>query len=258
MKKFRYFVFVAAIVVGSICAISPCAGQQPIVVELFTSEGCSSCPPADALLTSLARQRTAVKGIDLILLGEHVEYWNGQGWNDRFSASNYTQRQYEYVRRLHLATAYTPQVVVDGRLQTAGGNANKVQSDIVEEARTPKPATVSLSLIAPDKLRVTVTDTSAGKRQVLLAVTEDNLSTTVKGGENGGRVLKHDAVVRELRALGDVSNGTFDKTVTLPHKSDWKQADLRAVVLVQDTGSGVIDGAADVPLVAADTTARGR
>jgi hypothetical protein len=258
MKKFPYFVSVVLLAVAAFGGASPSAGQQPVVVELFTSEGCSSCPPADAILSSLARQRTAVKGIDLILLGEHVEYWNGQGWNDRFSASNYTQRQYDYVRHLHLATAYTPQIVIDGHLQTSGGNRNEVQTYIVEEARSPKPATVSLSFVAPDKLRITVTDTSAGRREVLLAVTEDNLSTTVKGGENGGRVLKHDAVVRELHALGDVSNGTFDKTVTLPHKSDWKQADLRAVVLVQDAGSGVIDGAASVPFEAANTTAKGR
>ena len=258
MQKFLKALCVCLVWLGAMRAAPIMVAQQPVVVELFTSEGCSSCPPADAILSSLARQRTAVKGIDLILLGEHVEYWNGQGWNDRFSASSYTQRQYEYIRRLHLATAYTPQIVVDGHLQTAGGNSSEVQNDIVEEARTHKPATVSLSLVAPDKLRVIVNDTNAGKRQVLLAVTEDNLSTTVKGGENGGRVLKHDAVVRELRALGDVSNGTFDKTVTLPHKSDWKQADLRAVVLVQDTGSGVIDGAASVPFESANTTARGR
>jgi len=258
MQKFPNPLLLWLVCLGTMCTAPIMVAQQPVVVELFTSEGCSSCPPADAILSSLARQRTAVKGIDLIVLGEHVEYWNGQGWNDRFSSSTYTQRQYDYVRRLRLATAYTPQIVVDGHLQTAGGNANEVQSDIVEEARTPKPATVSLSFVAPDKLRVTVTDTSAGKRQVFLAVTEDNLSTTVKGGENGGRVLKHDAVVRELHALGDVSNGSFDKTITLPHKSDWKQADLRAVVLVQDTGSGVIDGAANVPFESANTTARGR
>jgi len=258
MQEFLKPLCLWLVCLGTMCAAPFIEAQQPVVVELFTSEGCSSCPPADAILSSLARQRTAVKGIDLILLGEHVEYWNGQGWKDRFSASNYTQRQYDYVRRFHLETAYTPQIIVDGHLQTVGGNRNEVQSDIVEEALTPKPATVSLSFVAPDKLRVTVTDTSAGKRQVLLAITEDNLSTTVKGGENGGRVLKHDAVVRELHALGEVSNGTFDKTVTLPHKSDWKQADLRAVVLVQDTGSGVIDGAANVPFEAANTTATGR
>src|SRR5664279_4438358 len=85
----------------------PLFAQQVVVVELFTSEGCSSCPPADALLSQLAKQRNNTK-VDLILLGEHVEYWNGQGWTDRFSAPAFTQRQYDYVHRRHLATAYTP------------------------------------------------------------------------------------------------------------------------------------------------------
>ena len=229
--------------------------QQPVVVELFTSEGCSSCPPADALLSSLAKQRTAVDGVELILLGEHVEYWNGPGWRDRFSAPTYTDRQYEYVRQLHLATAYTPQIVIDGQLQTSGGNAGAVQRLLADAARAPKPATVSLSFVSADKVRVTVIDKTATKLQVILAVTEDNLSTTVKGGENGGRVLKHDAVVRELHPLGSTTNGTFDKTVAVPHKPGWKPEDLRVLVLAQNANSGAILGAASVVFPALSPTA---
>lgn len=258
MQRFRNFVSVLALAVASISSAPPCAAQQPVVVELFTSEGCASCPPADALLTTLSKQRTATSGVELILLGEHVEYWNNLGWRDRFSAPAYTQRQYDYVRHLHLATAYTPQIVVDGHLQAVGNNASAVQHMIAESARTPKPASVSLRFVSPSELQVAVTDPSNGKQHVLLAITEDKLSTTVQAGENGGRVLTHAAVVRELNAVGVVSNGRFDKTVVLIDKRDWKKEDLRVVVLVQDAGSGEIRGAASIPFQPASPARNGR
>jgi hypothetical protein len=238
-------------------AASPLLAQQRIVVELFTSEGCSSCPPADALLSQLSKQRNSTS-IELILLEEHVEYWNGQGWNDRFSGPTFTQRQYEYEKQFHLASAYTPQVVIDGHVQTSGGNASAIQQRLAEAARVPKSATVALNFVSPDKLQITATDASNAKLRVLLAVTEDNLTTKVSGGENGGRVLKHDAVVRELRSLGTLSNGKFEKTVNVPDKSDWKTDDLRAIVLVQDESDDSIRGAASVPFNAHATTATGR
>jgi hypothetical protein len=222
--------------------------QQPVVVELFTSEGCSSCPPADALLGTLSQHR-ALGDAEVILLGEHVDYWDGQGWKDRFSSSEFTQRQNVYVKQLHLATPYTPQIVVDGRLQGSGGNGGNVQHLIEESAHSAKPATVTLNLVSPEKLQVIVADSTGTKLQVLFAVTEDNLTTSVRGGENGGRILKHAAVVHELRPLGNTSNGKFEKTISLPEKSDWKKEDLRAVVLVQNTSSGQILGAADIPYV---------
>jgi hypothetical protein len=258
MRNFSHFQWVSSLLlIAAWIAISAPMGyaQQAVVVELFTSEGCSSCPPADALLSSLAKQRTTVKGVELILLGEHVEYWNDLGWRDRFSAPAYTERQYEYVRQLHLATAYTPQIVIDGHLQTSGGNAAGVQRLLAEAATAPKPANVSLSFVSSDKLRVTVTAETTTKLQVILAVTEDNLSTTVQGGENGGRVLKHDAVVRELHPLGRTTDGKFDKTVAVPHKADWKPEDLRVMVLVQESDSGAILGAASVVLPALSPTA---
>jgi hypothetical protein len=235
----------------------PLLSQQVVVLELFTSEGCSSCPPADALLSQLSKQRDTTN-IELVLLGEHVEYWNGQGWKDRFSAPSFTQRQYEYARRFHLASAYTPQAVIDGHLQTVGGNAPKLKELIAESAQAPKSATVALSFIAPGKLQVSVTDSSQTRQRILLAVTEDNLTTKVGGGENDGRVLVHNAVVRELRSLGTVSNGRFDKTVNVPDDPGWKRDDLRVVVLVQDAGDDVIRGAASLPLIAHPPTDAGR
>jgi len=235
----------------------PLLAQQVVVLELFTSEGCSSCPPADALLGQLSKQRDTTS-VQLVLLGEHVEYWNGQGWNDRFSAPTFTQRQYDYAKRFHLASAYTPQAVIDGHLQTTGGNAPALQKLIADAAHAPKTAAVTLNFVEPGKLQISVTDSTNAKQRVLLAVTEDNLTTSVGGGENGGRVLVHSAVVRELRSLGTLSKGKFEKTVNVTDKQDWKRDDLRAVVLVQDTNDDVIHGGASLPFVVHTPSAAGR
>lgn len=249
MRTARYVRnLILALVAMSFVAVVSLFAQQVVVVELFTSEGCSSCPPADALLGQLSKQRDTTS-VQLVLLGEHVEYWNGQGWNDRFSAPSFTQRQYDYAKRFHLASAYTPQMVIDGHLQTTGGNAPALQKLIADAAHAPKTAAVTLNFVAPGKLQISVTDSSNSKQRVLLAVTEDNLTTKVGGGENGGRVLVHSAVVRDLRTLGTLSNGKFEKTVNVPDKSDWKRDDLRAIVLVQDASDDVIRGAASVPFV---------
>jgi len=252
MRKFLFPRFVPAVTVvltSLIWMAMPASAQQPVVVELFTSEGCSSCPPADAMLTKLSHQRdTSIA--KLILLEEHVEYWNNGGWTDPFSGPTYTQRQYDYTKELHLATAYTPQIVVDGQTQASGNNPHAVQQLILDAAKTPMPAAVSLSRVSPDKLQVTVNNATGAKFDVLLAVTEDDLTNNVRAGENSGHTLTHSAVVRELHRLGSTADGKFDKTVSLPDKSGWKKDNLRAIVLVQNPGSGAILGAAEVPYAA--------
>src|ERR1700757_1664605 len=104
------------------------AGQNPVVVELFTSEGCSSCPPADALLLKLSRMD--VSGLpQVIVLGEHVDYWNSPSWNDRFSSAQFTGRQQGYAQHFGLASPYTPQMVIDGQKQLVGNNPEEVGQD---------------------------------------------------------------------------------------------------------------------------------
>ncbi len=235
----------------------PAFAQGPIVVELFTSEGCSDCPAADALITQLSHQRTS-KSTELVVLEEHVDYWNSSGWFDRFSSSDFTDRQNRYIKQFHLATAYTPQMVVDGRFQGVGNSVSGVQSMLVEASSDQKTSTVSLRLVSPTKLAVTVDDSTHGKQKVLLAITEDDLTTKVQGGENGGRVLTHSAVVRNLKSLGNTADGKFETTIDLPAKSDWKKPDLRAIILVQSPDSGQIVGAASIPYSAASQAAAGR
>ena len=219
--------------------------QAPVVVELFTSEGCSSCPPADALLVDLSHKGPP-GGAQLILLGEHVDYWNYIGWTDRFSSAAFSDRQNNYATQLHLATVYTPQMVIDGHLQLVGNGAAEVYRTISKAAAEPKPAQVSLRWEPQQKLHIAV-QTPAGERpKILLAITEDGLSTAVGGGENGGRTLHHAAVVRQLRELGTAANGQFETAVDVAAHPDWNPAKLKVVVLVQQPGSGRILGAASL------------
>jgi hypothetical protein len=222
--------------------------RRTVVVELFTSEGCSSCPPADELLGHL-RQDLSAKNIQVIPLGFHVDYWNSQGWKDRFSSASFTQRQEQYAKSLKVDGPYTPQMVVDGTSEFVGNSAAKAQRTISQAAGQPELAAVQISAVSPDKLAVQVKAAgSANAANVMLAITEDNLTTNVGSGENGGRTLHHAAVVRELRQIGQLHNGSYEASVPLKIAKDWKREDLRAVVFVQEGSSGKIQGATSIAL----------
>ena len=186
---------------------APAPPRTPVVVELFTSEGCSSCPPADALLRALEEQAPAA-GIEVIPLGFHVDYWNELGWRDRFSSHDFTQRQVKYVELMKLDGPYTPQAVVDGTFDLVGNQAGDVRQAILQRAKSAK-ANVELKSVAPgDVLSVNI-DGAADGADVMLAITESNLSTKVPAGENRGRELHHTGVVRSLKRIGSVKGGSF-------------------------------------------------
>ena len=235
--------------------------HKAVVVELFTSEGCSSCPPADELLTHL-RQDLSAKNIQVIPLGFHVDYWNSLGWKDRFSSAEFSRRQEEYTQSLRVDGPYTPEMVVDGTVEFVGNDAGHAQRSIREAASQPEVATVKISSGAANELNVQVkAPVSAKNAQAVLAITEDNLTTQVGSGENGGRTLHHAAVVRELRQLGRLHEGSFEANVPLKLDKDWKRNDLRAVVFVQEglTGkiaTGKILGAASFTLGSVALTGR--
>jgi hypothetical protein len=225
-----------------LAAQAPAAAQNPVVVELFTSEGCSSCPPADALLVKLS-EHPSKDGTPLILLGEHVDYWNYIGWTDRFSSKQFSERQSEYASALH-AQVFTPQMLIDGQDPFVGNNAADVNARIAAAAKKPKPTQVALAWEGNSRLQVTVHAVDVKKADVLLAVTEDGLSTVVQKGENGGQTLHHAAVVRQLREIGSLKNGGFEKTLDVSRQSDWNAANLKVAVLIQDPSSKKILGAA--------------
>ena len=239
MKSLFLFLAIVALVVSH---ASGAWAETPVVIELFTSEGCSSCPPADALLVDLSHKNPP-SGTQLILLGEHVDYWNYIGWTDRFSSPAFSERQKSYAKQLHLATVYTPQMVIDGHLQLVGNGAAEVYRDISLAAAEPKPAQVSLQWQSQHKLHIAVQAPAAERPKVLLAITEDGLSTAVGGGENGGRTLQHAAVVRQLRELGKAANGQFETNVDVAAHPDWNPAKLKVVVLVQQPGGKILGAA---------------
>jgi hypothetical protein len=225
--------------------------RKAVLVELFTSEGCSSCPPADALLGRLGQERRP-DGVEVIPLGLHVDYWNFQGWIDRFSSPSYSERQFKYAERFRLQSPYTPQLVFDGVAESGGDDAARAHNLIEKEALRLALADVQVSLAAQDKDTLQISIKAAAgqdlKGEVMLAYTEDNLASKVGAGENNGRELRHWAVVRELRSLGTLHNNSFQAEVPLKIKKEWKRNDLRAVIFVQDSRSGAIDGAASLSL----------
>jgi hypothetical protein len=229
----------------SFSAPAPNPGESPVVVELFTSEGCSSCPSADALLSKL-RQSGAAEGSNILILGEHVDYWDHLGWSDRFASAALTRRQADYARRFDLDSTYTPQMVIDGRIELVGNDERNLRRQLGLAARSPKPAQISLGWRDDDYLTIGVNNGGMDGGKVFLALTEDGLSTKVEKGENGGRTLRHDGVVRNLQDIGSLDQGKFSTTIkTLPQR-DWKTENLRAVVFVQKSGNREIIGAASI------------
>lgn len=219
--------------------------KRSVIVELFTSEGCSSCPPADELLGQLRQERNS-NGAEVIPLGLHVDYWDSAGWHDRFDSNSFSRRQEDYARTFHLDGPYTPQMVIDGETEFVGSMAGRAHEAIAESAAQPPDATVSLSPNGNGDLLLQVS--SSQPANVMLAITEDNLTTRVGGGENGGRTLHHSAVVRELRRVGEVHNGKFSSAVQLTLDKDWKRQDLRAVVFIQRPDNRRILGGSSLKL----------
>jgi len=229
-----------------------------VVVELFTSEGCSSCPPADALLAKLAEQSPA-DGVEILALEEHVDYWNDLGWFDPFSSREWTGRQNAYAAVLGNRNPYTPQMVVDGSAEFVGSRGQQALKSISEAAQRPK-ATVTVtqgnsSRRGSESFSVTVRKlsdvTKANIAEVWLAITEAGLHNRVTGGENVGHELRHSAIVRSMRKIGEAKAAeepSFSGDATIPVRSEWRRENLHSVVFVQEKKSLRIIGAAQISL----------
>ena len=222
--------------------------RRPILLELFTSEGCSSCPPADRLLETLDRTQP-VSGADLIVLSEHVDYWNRLGWTDPYSSPLFSERQQEYVRHLRLEEAYTPQLVIDGQADFVGSDERAIRAAILRAETRPKAAISVRAQRAGSEVRVSL---EVGDRMrpadLYLALANDPPQSQVTRGENSGRTLRHVAVVRSLVRIGTLpARGPFVKELTLPLKTENSQP-WRIVAFLQDPGSRQILGTAAAPL----------
>ncbi len=225
--------------------------STPVLVELFTSEGCSSCPPADALLSRLGRTQP-VPGADIIILEEHVDYWDHLGWKDPFSSEAATARQNEYDQTFAGGQAYTPQMVVDGSAKFVGSSDSDALRAIRNASQSPKPA-VQLSWGSGSILEIHIAPLpNSGKgdtQQLFVAVAEYGLRSDVKHGENEGRALQHNGVVRQLLPLGkiDATAAGFSSKVALHAAPEWNRANLQAVVFARDTRSLHVLAAAAIP-----------
>jgi hypothetical protein len=212
--------------------------RVPVLAELFTSEGCNSCPPADSLLEKLDRLQP-VAGARVIVLSEHVDYWNQLGWRDPFSAAQFSQRQQRYAR-LNGGEVYTPQLVVDGRQLVLGSDAAAIQKAVAHAAQSPKTpvkivdakreggeASVALAIAPLEK----------GHADVWVAIADERDESSVKRGENAGRTLAHVAVVRTLSKAGTVSKTEgMEKKLRLPVAA----APARVIVFLTDGSDRVI------------------
>jgi hypothetical protein len=259
MSPLRSFASIA--IISGILTIAPAvstaqpaqANRTPVLVELFTSEGCSSCPPADALLAKLDQEQP-VPGADIIVLGEHVDYWDGQGWHDRFSSHQYTDRQADYVARLHVKEgSYTPQMIVDGTDQFVGNDASHALQAIQHAAQSPRiELTLSHPVVDGRKVSATVSASNlpAKPQADLYAALVDPTDTTdVRGGENGGHHLQHAGVVRKLQRVGSLKDlAAKPVSFSLSAPSDAKPGEMRLVVFLQQSGPGEVLGAASAPI----------
>jgi hypothetical protein len=234
---------------GTTGAPAAAGAPVPILVELFTSEGCSSCPPADTLLTRLAAEKV-VGDAQIVPLAFHVDYWDRLGWKDRFSSAAFTERQNRYADAWKSDRVYTPQAVVDGRVEFVGTDVKQALDALAASAARPH-ASVALALAVDDAprqrmLRVSI-DPPAGATfsgDVLLAVAQDGLSSEVTAGENARKHLEHTGVVRGLTRIGRVSKGAPVRleSVKVPIDAAWTSGSLRAVVFVQDERTREIHG----------------
>jgi len=241
----RSFAFLLLLLAPLRAADSIPPARTPVLVELFTSEGCSSCPPADALLAKLDELQP-VSGVTVIPLEEHVDYWDHQGWRDPFSSADFTLRQQRYAGLLHIESPYTPEMVIDGRSEFVGNDSERALHELAGAAGRPKTR-IHLTVNGNATLTVHI-DPASASATVWLAIAETRLASDVARGENAGRNLKHSAVVRKLNPIGKLKPGeAFSAEPVVKLAKQWKPENLRAVVFVTDATARVL-GAAEAAL----------
>lgn len=230
-----------------VAAASASPGATPVLVELFTSEGCSSCPPADALLAGFQRTQP-IPHASIIALEEHVDYWDSLGWKDRFSSHQLTVRQSAYAQRLRREDVFTPQMIVDGTDQFVGSDGAHAERAIVQAALAPK---LVLSISHPTLINGHIAaiatlaqpPSSVPDADIFAALIQPMASTQVLDGENSGRTLQHVAVVRSLQRIGSLTRlATSPLNFSLDLPKDVNSP--RIVVFIQRSGQGAVLGAA--------------
>lgn len=227
--------------------------SDAVLIELFTSQGCSSCPPADQLLSAIGDGEGSA---DIIPLSFHVDYWNSIGWIDEFSSSRWSSRQRRYAASMQSNRDYTPQLVVQGELDCVGSNERCIRS-AVERARSQGSGGTVTIARATERGGVAFVDANAALRAgrpgvvATVVVFESGLSTKVTRGENRGRTLRNDFVVRALREVGTIAAGdtsTRRVTTRIPVEDEWKRENLGVVLFLQEPKTRRVLAAVRAPL----------
>jgi len=261
MKSIKIFSLVAfvAVAAGLSAFIRPKAsaginaGDNGFaVVELFTSEGCSSCPPADALVAKIEKESS---GKPVYILAYHVDYWNRLGWKDQFSSADFSKRQGEYAKYLKLESVYTPQIVVNGKTEFVGSEESRLRNAIRAGLQSNTGAKLALVVANADtkQLRLKYTAEGAGENPVLqVAVIEKAAVSKIGAGENNGRTLSHVQIVRKLQQVTLAGNNGV-ANISLPNGFDAKNWEI--IGFLQNRANGSIAGAAKATFVSDNNTA---
>ncbi len=210
---------------------------HPTVIELFTSEGCSSCPPADVLVAKIKEE---YKNKPVYILAYHVDYWDRLGWKDAFSDAAYSKRQYKYANWFNKNGVYTPQIVVNGNAEFVGSNAARLRSELVKSSSvTDADINMVVSKQGNDKVSISYKLSDVDKANAVnFALVEENAVTDVKRGENSNRMLHHVNIVRELKTLDGSQNGS----VVFKLPTDLSQ-NYHIVAFLQNNKTGKITSA---------------
>jgi hypothetical protein len=228
-------------------------GKGFAVVELFTSEGCSSCPPADELVARIQKED---KDKQVYILAFHVDYWNRLGWKDVFSSADYSKRQNEYANWLNLQSVYTPQIVVNGKKEFVGSEEGALRNAITAGLRTNPVETLTLNT-QKNQDHITVQYHVNGTEKntnLLLALVQKAAQTKVQHGENGGRTLSHVQIVRKIQSQAINTGGNGNATIGIPegiNTQDWE-----VIGLVQNQTNGEILAAAKANLTTTATVSK--
>lgn len=216
-------------------------GKGFAVLELFTSEGCSSCPPADELLAKIQKE---AKDKPVYLLAYHVDYWDRQGWKDVFSNADYSKRQVQYGNWLNNPQIYTPQVIVNGKAEFVGSEESQIRLAILKQMANHSGTTLTLQAHQTEKeVQVEYQVAGAPKGSILaIAIVQKNAQSKVARGENAGRELSHVQIVRKLQSIA--LNATGNGTVTIALPKDFHAQNFEILGLIQDKNNGGISGAA--------------
>jgi len=265
MRSFKIFTLAAvftAAVLASAAFISANLLKKPdangkgfAVIELFTSEGCSSCPPADELVARIQKESA---GKPVYILAYHVDYWDHLGWKDQFSSGDFSKRQRDYASYLHLQSVYTPQIVVNGKTEFVGSEEGTLRNAIRTSLEKPASVQLGLSVLKSDKNHVSLKYSVEGadKNSVLFIVLlQKHAQTRVMRGENAGHTLSHVQIVSKLQRVS-ITGASAVVNIAVP-----KRADNQEIIgFVQNTATGAITGATRAeltPEVSANTGAKG-